>query len=107
MLNNDDDNDNDDSLFPVSKQAHYSNGYDELNHYLESSPEPSTTDVLKWWKTHENRYPILAIMAQDYLATSAPVECIFSESGNIITPECVQLGSGTIKALMCLKNWLN
>ncbi|CAG8839338.1 22612_t:CDS:2, partial [Gigaspora margarita] len=65
--------------------ARYSNGYDELNHYLESSPKPNTTDVLK----------------------CAPVECIFSKSGNIITPECNQLGSGTIKALMCLKSWLN
>ncbi|CAG8802720.1 32682_t:CDS:1, partial [Gigaspora margarita] len=46
ILNNDDDDD-DDSLFPISKQAHYSNGYDELNHYLESSPESSTTDVLE------------------------------------------------------------
>ncbi|KAF0407217.1 zinc finger BED domain-containing protein DAYSLEEPER-like isoform X1 [Gigaspora margarita] len=64
-LNNDDDDD-DDSLFPVSKQARYSNSYDELNHYLESSPEPSTTNMLEWWKTYENKYPILAIIAWDY-----------------------------------------
>ncbi|CAG8852459.1 4506_t:CDS:1, partial [Gigaspora margarita] len=45
-------------------------------------------------------------MARDYLAipaTSAPVERIFSESGKIITTERNRLGSGTIKALMCLK----
>ncbi|CAG8842192.1 17368_t:CDS:2, partial [Gigaspora margarita] len=57
------------------------NSYDKLNYYLESSPKPSTTDVLK----------------------CAPVERIFSESGNIITSECNRLGSGTIKALICLK----
>ncbi|CAG8852460.1 4507_t:CDS:2, partial [Gigaspora margarita] len=33
--------------FPNST-ARYSNGYDELNHYLESLLEPSTTDVLEW-----------------------------------------------------------
>ncbi|RIB02539.1 hypothetical protein C2G38_2227551 [Gigaspora rosea] len=73
-LNNDDDNDDDDLLFSVSKQARYSNSYEELNYYLESSPEPTIP------------------------ATSAPVERIFSESGNIITPERNWLGSGTIKA---------
>ncbi|CAG8603594.1 464_t:CDS:2 [Gigaspora rosea] len=54
--------------------ARYSNSYEELNYYLESSPEPTIP------------------------ATSAPVERIFSESGNIITPERNWLGSGTIKA---------
>ncbi|CAG8706123.1 8201_t:CDS:2 [Gigaspora rosea] len=48
MLNNNDDDGDNNSLFSVSKQARYSNGYKELNHYLESSPEPSTTDVLQW-----------------------------------------------------------
>ncbi|CAG8852791.1 42721_t:CDS:2, partial [Gigaspora margarita] len=59
--------------------AHYSNGYDELHHYLESSPEPTIP------------------------ATSTSVKHIFSESSNIITPEHNWFRSGTIKALMCLK----
>ncbi|CAG8797167.1 3203_t:CDS:2, partial [Gigaspora margarita] len=95
------------SFYLTISAARYSNSYDELNHYLKSSPEPSTTNVLEWWKIHKNRYPTLAIMVWNYLAilaTSAPIKRIFSESGNIITPKCNQLGSGTIKALMCLKN---
>ncbi|RIB12971.1 hypothetical protein C2G38_2199233 [Gigaspora rosea] len=36
-LNNNDDDDDEDLLFPVSKQARYSNSYEELNHYLKSS----------------------------------------------------------------------
>ncbi|CAG8847515.1 31793_t:CDS:1, partial [Gigaspora margarita] len=42
------------------------------------------------WKTHENRYPTLAIMAQNYLATTVTsifVKCIFSESSNFINSE--------------------
>ena len=48
-------------------------------------------------------------MAQDYLvipATSAPMERLFSESGNLITSEQNRLGSDVIRAIMCLKSWL-
>ena len=48
-------------------------------------------------------------MAQDYLSipsTSAPVERLFSQSGNVITSERNRLSSDTIRAIMCLKSWL-
>ena len=48
-------------------------------------------------------------MARDYLcvpATSAPVERLFSASGNLITSERNRLGSDVIRAIMCLKSWL-
>lgn len=103
------DEDDEDSLFPVPKRFRNDNGYDELNNYLNSTQEPGTIDILEWWRSHESNYPTLARMAQDYLvipATSAPVERLFSESGNVITSERNRLGSDVIRATMCLKSWL-
>ncbi|CAG8646816.1 17983_t:CDS:2 [Gigaspora margarita] len=101
--------DDEDFLFPVPKHFHNHNSHDELNAYFESSAEPDKINVLEWWRTHEQQYPTLAIMARDYLlipATSAPVERLFSESGNVITYERNRLEGDTIQAIMCLKSWL-
>ncbi|CAB4374518.1 unnamed protein product [Rhizophagus irregularis] len=110
-LNNnlDEDEDSKDSLFPVPKRFRNNNGHDELNSYFNSTLEPGTINVLEWWKGHESNYPTLAKMARNYLsipATSAPVERLFSESGNLITPEQNRLRSDIIHAIMCLKSWL-
>jgi hypothetical protein len=64
---------------------------------------------LEWWKNHEINYPTLSMVTRDYLSipsTSVPVEQLFSQSGNVITPERNKLGSNTIRATMCLKSWL-
>jgi hypothetical protein len=48
-------------------------------------------------------------MARDYMAipaTSVSVERIFSYSGNLITKKRNNLVSNTIRACMCLENWL-
>ena len=106
---NDNLEEDEDSLFPVPKRFRNDNGHDELNSYLDSTQEPGTVNVLEWWRSHENNYPTLARMARDYLmipATSAPVERLFSESGNLITSERNRLGSDVIRAIMCLKSWL-
>ncbi|CAG8510227.1 846_t:CDS:2, partial [Dentiscutata erythropus] len=78
-LQNEDDDE--DLLFPVPKHFRNHDGHDELNTYLDSSLEPSEINVL------------------DY----TPVERLFSKSGNVITPERNRLESGTIQAIMCLK----
>ncbi|CAB4410663.1 unnamed protein product [Rhizophagus irregularis] len=48
------DEDSEDSLFPVPKRFRNNNGHDELNSYFNSTPEPGTINVLEWWKSHEN-----------------------------------------------------
>ncbi|GBC32317.2 zinc finger BED domain-containing protein RICESLEEPER 2-like [Rhizophagus irregularis DAOM 181602=DAOM 197198] len=111
MLNNSsgENEDSEDSLFPVPKRFRNNNGHDELNSYFNSTPEPGTINVLEWWKSHKSNYPTLVKMARNYLAipaTSAPVERLFSESGNLITPERNRLRSDIIHAIMCLKSWL-
>jgi len=71
---------------------------------LHSSPEPSRyikaspllhlaqdrtyTSPLAWWKENESVYPRLAILAKRYLAimaSSAPVERVFSTSGWLVS----------------------
>ncbi|CAB4428634.1 unnamed protein product [Rhizophagus irregularis] len=47
------DEDSEDSLFPVPKRFRNNNGHDELNSYFNSTPEPGTINVLEWWKSHE------------------------------------------------------
>lgn len=58
--------------------------YSEFDKFLEMHLEeprfPRTHDfcILKWWKVHNAKYPTLAKMARDVLAT--PVTTIASES---------------------------
>lgn len=43
-----------------------------------------------YWKAKQYDYPRVACIAKDYLpipATSSPSECVFSQSGDIITKE--------------------
>jgi hypothetical protein len=44
---------------------------------------PSGTNVLEYWKQYENRFPILVIMARDFLAvpiSGVGVERLFNTS---------------------------
>ena len=59
----------------------------ELDRYLkESVCNRKETDVISWWATNSNRYPKLARIARNYLATpptSVPSERVFSTMGQI------------------------
>ncbi|CAG8786743.1 15771_t:CDS:2, partial [Dentiscutata erythropus] len=62
---------------------------DELEDYLSASIEKKNIDILLWWKSQVT-YLNLTRMAQDYLAipaTSAPIERIFSNATDLITPK--------------------
>lgn len=82
--------------------------FDEINNYLNTLNEINT-DPLMWWKEHQNEYPILSLIAKDYLiiqATSVPAEQAFSIAGNTITQTRNKLDSETARTILCLKSWI-
>lgn len=46
----------------------------ELRQYLKEDNMDYKTNILSWWKGNELRYPVLALMAKDYLAV--PSKCL-------------------------------
>ena len=61
------------------------------------------------WKTHQNKYPVLSLIAKDYLiiqATSVSSEQAFSVAGNTITQTRNRLKPETARATLCLKSWI-
>ena len=80
--------------------------FDEIDSYLNTSNDINA-DPLLWWKEHQNEYPILSLIAKDYLsiqATSVVAEQVFSVAGNTITPTRNKLDPETTRATLCLKS---
>ena len=76
---------------------------DELTRYLQLPQPEIKFDALQWWKSHQNQFPILAMLANNYLsmrATSSPSERVFSTSGNIVTSKCSCLKSDKVDKLV-------
>jgi len=66
-------------------------------------------NVLAWWKKNSDAYPILSLMARDFL--SIPVSTVSSESafscaGRILGKNRTYLSPETLEALVCAKDWL-
>lgn len=82
--------------------------FGEIDNYL-STPNDINTDPLMWWKSHQKEYPILSIVAKDYLmiqATSVAAEQAFSIAGNTITQTRNKLDPETTREILCLKSWI-
>ena len=82
--------------------------FDELNSYLNTLNDINIDPVL-WWKEHQNEYPILSLIAKDYLitqSTSVAAEQAFLVAGNTITQTRNKLEPETAKAILCLKSWI-
>jgi hypothetical protein len=81
---------------------------EEINEYFNLAQEPERTDVINWWKTHENSFLCLSNFAFDILcipATSVPSERIFSKAGDLITKKRNKLSENSIRSVMCLSSF--
>ncbi|KAK3204788.1 hypothetical protein Dsin_018834 [Dipteronia sinensis] len=83
----------------------------ELDAYLEEKILPNTLDfdILTWWKTNGNKYPILARVDRDVLVipvSTIASESAFSTSGRVVSLYRSNLHPDTLEALMCPQNWL-
>ena len=84
----------------------------EVDKYLvelcERKENPSF-DILLWWKTNSNKYPILAQIARDVLAlpvSTVASESAFSTGGRILDPFRSSLSPSMVETLVCTQNWL-
>ena len=82
----------------------------ELDQYLEDDPLPDDDDlnVLHFWQTN-CKYPTLGKIARDILVipiSTVASESAFSIGGRVISTHRSKLHAKTVKALMCLQNWI-
>lgn len=83
---------------------------EELQLYLLSPLESNALfKPLQWWKLNASFYPKLAKVAQKVHAipaTSAASERAFSKARLVMPWNRTRLGSYTLQAIMCLRDWL-
>ena len=82
--------------------------FDEINNYL-NTPNDINIDPIMWWKEHQEKYPVLLLIAKDYLiiqVTSVAAEQAFSVAGNTITQTRNKLEPETARVTLCLKSWI-
>ena len=80
----------------------------EIERYL-ALPCDENVNPLLWWQAHSTEFPILSLMARDYLAvqaTSVACEQAFSVAGHTITKTRNRLDSKTVRASLCAKSWI-
>jgi hypothetical protein len=78
----------------------------EIESYLSSSNARHGTDISSYWKGNQNKYPILAEMARDFLsiqASSVSAERAFSSGGNLVTSKRCSMTGATIEMTQVLK----
>ena len=67
-----------------------------------------TENMLSWWKENKLRYPVLSVMARDYLAITAsavPCESTFSGGRRTIRWDRSRLSPETVQAVETFKSW--
>jgi len=86
----------------------------ELTMYLGSDPitiddeDEDDFDILAWWKSYENKFPVLSAIARDILtipASTVASEQAFSASGRLIDPRRTMLKQDIVETCMCLRDW--
>ena len=79
--------------------------------YLQEPKVPITQDldILKYWKSHEYRYPELSMMARDILTipiSTVASESAFSIGGRVLDQYRSSLAPENVEALVTTRDWL-
>ncbi|KAI9177987.1 hypothetical protein LWI28_021401 [Acer negundo] len=87
-----------------------SSSVSELDRYLEDTHEflEEKFSLQVWWKTHQQDYPILAIIAKQILGTpvsTVAVEQEFSAGGNILEPRRSVMSPQSLEMQACVDDW--
>lgn len=108
------DNELDSYLFESDSQG-ADGQLNELDKYLASAPlktsksEQNSFDILAYWKTQKEDYPVLASLARDVLAmqvSTVASESAFSAGGRVVDPYRSRLDPDMVEALVCTKDWI-
>jgi hypothetical protein len=82
----------------------------EFEDFTEQKNVPRETDVLLWWKMHASEFPVLAILARQYLAipaSSAASERLFSRLKLVATTARQNMSPETLCMLLFVNQHLN
>ncbi|KAI9157652.1 hypothetical protein LWI28_025830 [Acer negundo] len=100
------------TVFPKSQKLRTSSSssVSELDRYLEDTHEflEEKFSLQVWWKTHQQDYPILAIIAKQILGTpvsTVAVEQEFSAGGNILEPRRSVMSPQSLEMQACVDDW--
>ena len=79
----------------------------ECSTYEKVIPDaPSDTDLLNWWKNHQEALPLLAFLVRVVFAipvASSKSERVFSVAGNVVTPKRASLAPEKVESCVIVK----
>jgi hypothetical protein len=79
---------------------------EESDHYLNDPTADGDVYPLDWWKLYIGRYAQIAKAFLAIPATSAASERVFSKARLAMPWYRCRLASSTLRAIMCLRDWL-
>jgi len=93
-----------------SRRRNNSQPKSEIDAYLEENfIESEDFEILTWWKSNAEKFPVLSAMARDFLAvplSTVSSESAFSCGGRILGDTRASLKPHALEALVCGKDWL-
>lgn len=97
-------------VFQITENSTSSAIADEITTYFLLPVARENKNPLNWWKSKQEIFPILSIIARKYLgipATSVASERLFSDAGNHITTKRSSLDPGLLGKMVFLKRNMN
>ena len=76
----------------------------QIHDYRSETSLDRDADPLLWWKTHEARFPLLALLAHDYLAmpaSSSSLERLLSRFARVVNPQRNKIASDVAIDIIC------